>query len=652
MSCRGLKLKRQENTILSQPQPLEHGLKQIKLEVRNSNLEDINTGLKNQIITKQKTQQSSMPESLVLNKLKTSEDRNNILSQNIQEQNLSQILVQDLITKEPRLEPFFNPSLKEISKKLWLPIKTDLQELTLNSLNGFSINSGRSLKALTLKNSQRELVMNSLMTSCQLLPSLLPDTTEVESIKKPRVFKKGITTEEKKALTKKVILRAHKFKINFEDNKAKAFFELCFEAYNTFYNLTIREINKRYEAKKLEFNNHKTCIHKDCLLEKVDKKWFCTKHLNEKITWNLNINTMSMRKELKISNTDIINNPILKKFLNVPYDLRNEAIEHAVRAYKSSTAAIINRNIKSFELKEKQFSSFQNYQIELPFHFLDVSINKIELCKTNINKHYKEKINCKLALKQSDLKLINDKFKNDEFNIRLYRTKAHKYYLILTRNIVKEINDNRNNIVSLDPGVRTFQTCYDPSGLIIESGTDIKDDIHKIYKKINKYTSISNNKKNNHKRRRKYRIMKIKKYEKIKNIVDNMHNQLASYLTKNYKTIIAPQLEVKKLVATTEVNTSGETVEKPRVLSSANSRFMNTFAFYRFHEKLKSLSALRNCKLYIVNEAYTSKTCGICGSLNNNLGGSKIFKCVNSECKVKLDRDYNGARNILLKHLI
>lgn len=146
--------------------------------------------------------------------------------------------------------------------------------------------------------------------------------------------------------------------------------------------------------------------------------------------------------------------------------------------------------------------------------------------------------------------------------------------------------------------------------------------------------------------------MKIKKYEKITNIVDNMHSQLASYLTKNYKTIIAPQLEVSKLVATTEVNTSGETVEKPRVLTSTNSRFMNTFAFYRFHQKLKSLSALRNCKLYIVNESYTSKTCGVCGTINNDLGGSKIFKCVNPECKVKIDRDYNGARNILLKHLI
>jgi putative transposase len=79
---------------------------------------------------------------------------------------------------------------------------------------------------------------------------------------------------------------------------------------------------------------------------------------------------------------------------------------------------------------------------------------------------------------------------------------------------------------------------------------------------------------------------------------------------------------------------------------------MNTFAFYKFHQKLKSLSALRNCKLYIVDESYTSKTCGVCGSINNDLGGAKIYKCINNECKLKIDRDYNGARNILLKHLI
>ena len=62
------------------------------------------------------------------------------------------------------------------------------------------------------------------------------------------------------------------------------------------------------------------------------------------------------------------------------------------------------------------------------------------------------------------------------------------------------------------------------------------------------------------------------------------------------------------------------------------------------------MSKYRRCKIHICNEAYTSKTCGCCGNLNNYLGGSKTFNC--SECGILIDRDYNGARNIYLKHTI
>ena len=47
-------------------------------------------------------------------------------------------------------------------------------------------------------------------------------------------------------------------------------------------------------------------------------------------------------------------------------------------------------------------------------------------------------------------------------------------------------------------------------------------------------------------------------------------------------------------------------------------------------------------------EEYTSKTCGCCGKINHKLGGSKVFRC--EEFQVVMDRDGNGARNILLKN--
>ena len=46
-------------------------------------------------------------------------------------------------------------------------------------------------------------------------------------------------------------------------------------------------------------------------------------------------------------------------------------------------------------------------------------------------------------------------------------------------------------------------------------------------------------------------------------------------------------------------------------------------------------------------EYYTSKTCGKCGWINRGLGSSDVFEC--KECGVRIGRDLNGARNILIR---
>ena len=67
---------------------------------------------------------------------------------------------------------------------------------------------------------------------------------------------------------------------------------------------------------------------------------------------------------------------------------------------------------------------------------------------------------------------------------------------------------------------------------------------------------------------------------------------------------------------------------------------------YNFKEKLLNTKELN---VHIVNEAFTSKTCGCCGKINHLLGGNKIFKC--TSCELSIDRDINGARNIYLKYM-
>jgi hypothetical protein len=44
--------------------------------------------------------------------------------------------------------------------------------------------------------------------------------------------------------------------------------------------------------------------------------------------------------------------------------------------------------------------------------------------------------------------------------------------------------------------------------------------------------------------------------------------------------------------------------------------------------------------------------CCVCGSYNEKLGGSKIYKCVNSKCNIKVGRDDGGAHNIFMLETI
>lgn len=75
---------------------------------------------------------------------------------------------------------------------------------------------------------------------------------------------------------------------------------------------------------------------------------------------------------------------------------------------------------------------------------------------------------------------------------------------------------------------------------------------------------------------------------------------------------------------------------------------MNTLSHYKFKEMLRNKMKLRKGELIDCGEEYTSKTCGNCGRLNHKLGAKKVFECEN--CKIKIDRDINGARNILIKN--
>ena len=76
---------------------------------------------------------------------------------------------------------------------------------------------------------------------------------------------------------------------------------------------------------------------------------------------------------------------------------------------------------------------------------------------------------------------------------------------------------------------------------------------------------------------------------------------------------------------------------------------MLTLSHYAFKQKLISRVRQNDNDLCIANESYTSLTCGKCGNMKEDLKGSKIYKCL--KCGMRMDRDMNGARNIMIRTL-
>lgn len=194
----------------------------------------------------------------------------------------------------------------------------------------------------------------------------------------------------------------------------------------------------------------------------------------------------------------------------------------------------------------------------------------------------------------------------------------------------------KKECVALDPGVRKFQTYYSPQGECGELCPGLKEELMERYDKISQLQSKIDtnilNKKEKNKIRRKIRRL----FQKCRNIRENKHYGAIKYLNDNFKRILLPSFQTSKMC---------EKGDGKRKIFRKTAKEMLSLGHYEF--KQKCLFKLGN-RVSILGEAYTSKTCTLCGTLNTNLKGSEVFSC--DSCEGIFDRDVNGARNIFLKH--
>ena len=190
-----------------------------------------------------------------------------------------------------------------------------------------------------------------------------------------------------------------------------------------------------------------------------------------------------------------------------------------------------------------------------------------------------------------------------------------------------------DGVVALDPGVRTFLTYF--------SETDCGKIGHHAFGRIQRLCHhlddlISRtDTEPDRQRRRRMRKAQAKLRQRIVNLVDELHWQVARWLTGNYKVILLPTFATQDM-----------TRRAGRRIRSKTARMMLSFRHYEFKRRLRWKAWQRGALAIDVNEAYTSKMRSWDGTVDTKLGGGKVIR---DETGFGMDRDVNGARGIFLR---
>ena len=208
-------------------------------------------------------------------------------------------------------------------------------------------------------------------------------------------------------------------------------------------------------------------------------------------------------------------------------------------------------------------------------------------------------------------------------------SEINKYFLYVPQKVQQQENNDKKEFVSIDPGIRSLINGISENEAII-MGQNITEKIKDKFDKIKNLEKIDN------KSKRKYKIKRCK--EKLDNQIDDMHWKIINFLTSNYKNILLGNMSTKSII------------RKGSKFSGEYKKMIQKLRLYQFKQRLEYKCLLNKVNYKEVKEHYTSMMCSNCGTLKKNLGSSKVYNC--NHCKINIDRDINGARNIYFKRLL
>ena len=540
-------------------------------------------------------QKSVTVESQPLLKKKIWKDRLNSSEQPIQPTELLKILDQALTSKEKAFKPFWTLQSQEISQKLWLPTEIDCVDSVLSSSKESYQNTpmGKSWFSINQKRPQNP---NLQPTSFQSLQFSLPDSTASAII--PSVKK-----SEKQ-------LKTMKFRL-LPTPEEKAYLQIQMEKFRWFYDssLTVLNLEAIRTGKKLE-DNHSFSYPflRDYIVKKyryteeqVDHMVFCDYVYDDENAemmcpeWMTGIHSRLQRGAIQKLSENINSALSNKRAGNIGnFNLKMLS--------KKSPTEFIHFEDKSFPVAIKEIDS--------RFWFTDKSRKRQSISFKDVFNNTTKK----------GIEIIHDKT-TDTYS--LHYPVDVDYFPTTDRrgdNQARYEVAEENRFISLDPGVRKFMVGYDPKGKCVIFGEGANKELSSLLYKIDASEDSQ---------------MRNRLFRRIHNLVEELHWKTITYLITNYDTIILPDFRISGMV-------------KGKKLAKITKRLLYMFSFNSFRQKLEWKCRIYNKKLVIVDESYTSKTCGGCGVLNN-VGSSEKYTC--KKCGFNCDRDVNGSRNIMIKNL-
>ena len=545
---------------------------------------------------------------------------------------LLQTSLLELISKEKDCKPFWTPAYKELSENLLSPTEIACVALDSNSSSLLLQKPEAKLQFLTTTETRVEN-KNSQKTCFQLSTSTLADKWENEVI--PTEQLKAVKLRLNPNSTQKKILKEWMKTSNFVYNKTVASINIDKRPVN-FINLRDLHVTAQTKKSDPEYSEITSNIKQLCAQRKIIASNYAVfmenlaaKSINGLICVNPNKklhykNSLQQMDEQiknergKLSQLRNVRNTGINDWeLRTPKEIRAGAVDDACKAMKTGFSNLKAGRIKYFRLHFRKRTE-PNKCISVAKNFLTNVNGNIQLAPQFLKENSIFKIGTRTKKKHRDIEINHDSRIVCQKNV---------YWLLIPRKTNIQSKRKPVNYCGIDPGVRTFMTAFGNNGL---TEYDYRE---KTLRRLDLQISNLKSKRNKKPRARKRIINKLE--TRKSNLVDELHWKTINHITKNNDFIFYGNIKSHNIVKK----------GKNRTLN----RDMNNLKFYQFKERLLFKAVEKGCKVHIVNEAYTTKTCSFCGC-ENEVGASKIFKC--KRCNHVVGRDVNAGKNILMKGII